>query len=80
MPVRRVRAAGLGLVAGGVPAGVAVVVLWSVVVLVGEPAGVVCAAPGTVAAGLVWAMLAPVSAARAQANVMSLVLVTRREA
>ena len=79
-PVRRVCGAGFdGVVAGGVPVGVEGVlgVVWPVVVVVVESAGVVCvAAPETVAATLVCATLAPASVTSVQANVMNFVLVT----
>jgi hypothetical protein len=52
-------------------------VVWPVVVVVVESAGVVCvAAPETVAATLVCATLVPASVTSAQANVMNFVLVT----
>jgi hypothetical protein len=72
-----------GVVVGGVLEGVegvpvvVLAVVCPVVVVVVEPAGAVCvAAPEVVAAALVCATPAPVSAARAQVNVMNLVLVT----
>ncbi len=82
--MRRVRGAGLdGVVVGGVLAGVEGVpvvvlgVVWPVVVVVVESAGVVCvAALETVAARLVCATPAPASVTSAQASVMNLVLVT----
>jgi hypothetical protein len=74
-----------GVVAGGVLAGVEgvpVVVLGvacPVVVVVVEPAGAVCvAAPEVVAAALVCTTLALANAAKAQVNVMNLVLATGR--